>query len=74
MVRLKKSCLTNCDKILKFVKMGVPIFSGASCMLHGKSCKILHCCWSMTGLPISERENCQIILGFKEKWPVRTFG
>ena len=35
----KKSCLKNCNKIVKFanLKMGVPIFSRASCVLGGKS-------------------------------------
>ena len=45
--------------------MGVPIFRGLSCVLCAKSCQLLHCCWSITGLPISKcRKNCHTSLGF----------
>ena len=63
----KKPSLKNCYKILKFANFenGGTDIQGVSCVLCEKSCQLLHCCWSITGLPISRcKKNCHTSLGF----------
>ena len=63
----KKSCLKNCYKILKFTNFeneGTDIQRVIMRAMR-EILPILHCCWSIIGLPISRcKKKCHTSLGF----------